>query len=72
MGLRDIAGKVGKAAVNGTLWYLETASDSVSKNRTYTDEQREGMREFSDRMHNARRSFNGYDEDCDSDYDDDY
>lgn len=63
MSLKDTLGKIGKAAVSGVAWYLEDASHSCSKSSNFTDEQREGLADFSDRMHNFRDSFNGRDDD---------
>lgn len=68
MSVKDTLGKIGKTAVNGTAWYLEQASYSNSKNKNFTDEQREGFAEFGDRMHNFRDRLNGKNEDEEDDY----
>lgn len=65
MGLFDTLGKIGKTAAKGTLWYLEQQSNSVSHNKNYTDEQREGMREFSQNMHDYRMYLSDNDEEDD-------
>lgn len=61
MSFKDIAKTVGKGAVKGTLSYLETASDSNSRKRNYTPEQREEFAEYSRRMGELKSKIEDWD-----------
>ena len=61
-----LLGDVGKSVLKGAAWYLEEASKSASRNKNYSYEQKESLRDYSNRMHDFRMSF---DDDDDDDYD---
>ena len=64
----SLLGDIGKSVLKGAAWYLEETSKSNSRSKNYSDEQREGFREFSDTMHNFRESLNGNSMDDEDDY----
>ena len=68
----DLAKKLGKALVDGTAGYLQEASKSASKNRQFTEEQRDELLQFSDKMKYFRETREGLLIDVDEDYGDWY
>lgn len=54
MGVWDSLEKIGKTAAKGTLWYLEEASKNAAKNKNYTQEQRQSLLNYSDKMNGYR------------------
>lgn len=56
MSFIDRAGKVADLALRGTAGYLESASKSVSRNKKYSEEQRQAILEYSDKMRNIKEN----------------
>lgn len=81
MNERDIWDRVGKladSAIKGTAAFLELASQNASRNKNFTEDQRQEFREYSERMRdikeNGFQSLSSDDDycDCNDEYDDDY
>lgn len=70
MGFWETAGKVADAALKGTAYVLETGSRSASRSNNFTKEQRQELRDYSERMGDIRE--NGFSSSYLSSDDDDY